>query len=41
MVKGIKLKEKSKRKKNQESGTGHPLPGTDSGPGSGPLWPVF
>ncbi len=41
MVKGIKLKEKSKRKKNQESGSGHPWPGTDSGPGSGPLWPGF
>ncbi len=41
MVKGIKLKEKPKRKKNQESGSGHPWPGTDSGPGSGPLWPGF
>ena len=39
--KGIKTKEKSKTKKNQESGSGHPWPGTDSGPGSGPHWPGF
>ena len=37
--KGIKTKEKSKIKKNQESRSGHPWPGTDSGPGSGPPWP--
>jgi hypothetical protein len=34
-------KEKSKTKKKPESGSGHPWPGTDSGPGSGPLSPGF
>ncbi len=39
MVKGIKLKEKLKRKKKRSPDPGHYWPDTDSGPGSGPLWP--
>ncbi len=41
MVKGIKLKEKSKRKKIRSPDPGHYWLDTDSGPGSGPLWPGF
>ncbi len=41
MVKGFKLKEKSKRKKKRSPDPGHYWPDTDSGPGSGQLWPGF
>ncbi len=41
MIKGIKLKEKSKRKIKRSLDPGHYWPDTDSGPASGPLWPGF
>jgi hypothetical protein len=41
MVKGIKTKRKIKEKEKRSPDPGHYWPDTDSGPGSGPLWPGF